>query len=93
MVRFENAFTDFNSFLVLGNEVVVTFGKGFFKTFVQHFRCYEGFHSEETAEHDHIEQLSDTEFVGFVSGSNLVDVDVLTCRVVGLTSLSCIMPA
>ena len=78
----QQTLADFHSLLVLGDEVVVALRQGFLQTFVQHFRGDERFHLQETAQHDHVEQLGDTEFAGLVGGGDLVDVDVLAGRMV-----------
>ena len=57
---------------------MVTFRQGFFKVLVEHFESDKGVHLEETAEHDHVEQLGDTQLAGLVGSGHLIDVDALT---------------
>ena len=78
MVGFQKALADLHCLFVLGDEVMVTFRQGFFKALVEHFESDKGFHLEETAEHDHVEQLGDTQFAGLVGSGHLIDVDALT---------------
>ena len=85
VVGFQDALADFHSLLVLGDEVVVTFRQGFFQSLVQHFRGDKRFHGEESAQHDHVEQLGDTQLVSLVGGGHLIDVDVFAGGVVGDT--------
>lgn len=78
MVGGQKALADLHGLLVLGDEVMVTFRQRFFETLVEHFGGDQGFHLEETAEDNHVEQLGDTQFAGLVGSGHLIDVDALT---------------
>ena len=80
---FDDAFTNLDSFLVLGNEVPVALGQGVLQTFVDVLLVDDGFQLEEATEDHHVEDLADAELLGFGGSGDLVDVDVLTGGLVG----------
>ena len=83
MDSLDKALADFDSLLILRNEVVVTSGQGFLKTLVDELGTDNGFQFEETAEDNHVENLGDTHFLSLLSGSNLVDVDIFAGGLAG----------
>ena len=83
MDSLDKSFTNLDGLFVLRNEVVVTGGQGFLKTFVDELGADDGFQLEETTEDDHVEHLGDAHFLSLLGGGNLVDVDVLTSGLVG----------
>lgn len=74
---FDEALAELDSFLVLGNEVVVTLWEGFLKTLVDKFASNDGLQFQETTEDDHVEDLGDAHFLSLLGSGDLVDVDVL----------------